>query len=366
MFKNYLVIAFRNIIRHKLYSFINIAGLTIGLSCAILIILFVRDELSWDRWLPESKSLYRLSTTLNYPGRDPQHFAITSFPLLQAIKGHVPEVLGTAHMVPEDVTISVGHSQFYETAHAVDPDFFQVIRLPFAEGSPERIFAQPDSVVLSESIARKYFGTAQSLGKVITVSGTICPSPKGSCQTYAHPLVVRGIIRDLPHNSQLEADILFPTTSVADEMTPRGKRSWTFLSGFSYVLLAPGSDTGNVARKINEAIDRSFDVRKVVNLKMRASDFEHIRLTQFWDVHLSDEKFSFDMRQAGDQETVYGLSIVGVLILLVAVFNYANLAIAQSTLCAKEIALRKCVGARRNQIALQFLGEFWFFWRCFH
>ena len=284
MFRNYLVTALRNIVRHKLYSFINVCGLTIGLVCAILIILFVRDELSWDSWLPASANLYRLSTTLNYPGRPPEHFAITSFPLLPAAKESVPEILAATHIIPEDVTVGVGRNQFYETVQVVDPGFFQVIRLPFVEGTPDGIFAQPNSVVISQSTARKYFGTFDPLGKVIAVSGSVCAAPKGTCQTYVQPLVVRGIIRDLPHNSQLEANILFPTTSAADELTQRGKQSWTYLSGYSYVLLAPGSDAKVITKKINEAIDRSFDARKLVNLKVRGSDFEHVRLTQFWDV----------------------------------------------------------------------------------
>ena len=357
MIGNYLTIALRNIVRHKLYSFINIVGLTIGLTCAILIILFVRDELSWDRWLPGSRDLYRLSTTLAYPGRSPQHFAITAYPLLQTIKDHVPEVVGATHILPEDITIGVGNKRFFETAHAVDPGFFQVIGLPFVEGSAERIFDQPNSVVLSQSWATKYFGTAEPLGKVITVSGLVCPTPKSPCQTFTRPLIVRGIIRDLPHNSQLDLNILYPTTSVALMLTTRQRESWLFLSGFSYVSLAPGSDAAAVAQKVNDAIDRFFDVRKAVNLKMRPSAFEHIRLTQFWDVHLSDEKFAFDMTQAGDREIVYGISAIAVLVLLVAAFNYTNLAVAQSTLRAREIALRKCVGANRKQIAFQFLGE---------
>jgi len=357
MLRNYFVTALRNITRHKLYSFINIAGLTIALTCTILIVLFVRDELSWDRWLPGSGGLYRLSTTLNYPNRDPQHFAITSFPLLPAVKDAIPEIVGATHIVPEDVTIGVGQNQFYETADAVDPSFFQVIRLPFAEGSPEQVFAQSESVALSQSTARKYFGPSDPIGRIITVSGTVCPAPRSGCQTYVRPLTVRGVFLDPPHNSQLDVKILFPTTSAADEMTERAKGNWLFLSGFSYVLLAPGSNANEVAGKINRVIDRSFDVRKIAGLNMRASDFERVRLTQFWDVHLSTEKFSFDMRPAGHADTVYGIAAMAGLILLIASFNYTNLAVAQAVLRAKEIALRKCVGARRWQIALQFLGE---------
>src|SRR3569833_2051838 len=355
MFRNYLVTALRNMARHKLYSFINIAGLTIALSCAILIILFVRDELSWDRWVPGSANLYRLSTTLNYPGRPAEHFAITSFPLLPAIKASVPEVLAATHIVPEDVTVGVGHNQFYETVQVVDPEFFRVIRLPFSEGGSDGIFNQPNSVVISQSIARKYFGTSDPLHKTITVSGTVCG--RGACETYVRPLVVRGIIQDLPHNSQLEASILFPTTSAADGMTSRQKESWTFLSGFCFVLFVLGSDTKIVTRKINAVIDGSIDAGKIVNIRGRGSDFEHVNLTRFWDVHLSNEKFNFDMKQAGSAETVSGLAAIAVLVLLIASFNYTNLTIAQANLRAREIALRKCFGAQRRQIAVQFLGE---------
>jgi putative ABC transport system permease protein len=357
MIKNYLLVAIRNLVRHRLYSVINIAGLAIALSCAILIVLFVRDELSWDRWLPGSTNLYRLSTTLNYPGRPAEHFAITAFPLLAAVKENVPEVLAATHIVPEDVTIGAGGNQFYETAQVVDPGFFQVIKLPFVEGSPAGVFAQPNSAVISQSAARKYFGTSDPLRKIITVSGTVCATPKGACQTSVRPLVVRGVVRDLPHNSQLVANVVFPTTSAADEMSLRQKENWTFLSGYSYISLAPGSDAKSITQKINQVIDRSFDAGKVVNLKLRGSEFEHIHLTRFWDVHLSTEKFNFDMKQAGSPETVYGIAAIAVLILLIAAFNYTNLTVAQANLRAKEIALRKCFGAQRRQVALQFLGE---------
>ena len=125
------------------------------------------------------------------------------------------------------------------------------------------------------------------------------------------PLVVRGIIRDLS-NSQLEANVLFPTTSAADDLIKRGKQSWTYLSGYSYVLLAPGSDAKVITKKINEAIDRSFDARKLVNLKVRGSDFEHVRLNLVLGCPFTSEKFNFDMKQAGDRETVYGLGAIAI------------------------------------------------------
>src|SRR5579864_8866312 len=130
MFRNYLVTALRNIARHKLYSFINIAGLTVGLTCAIFIILFVRDQLSYDRWIPGTENLYRLEETVMLPGKPPGQSARVPFVAAQAMLDQIPEVQARARLIRKSATILVGNKQFPETVDAVDPNFLQVIRLP--------------------------------------------------------------------------------------------------------------------------------------------------------------------------------------------------------------------------------------------
>ena len=158
MFHNYLVTAFRNIVRHKLYSFINIAGLTVGLTCAIFIILFVRDQLSYDRWIPGTENLYRVEMALNLPGKPAKLGARTPFPATQAMLDQIPEVQARARLARRSTTILIGNRQFPENVDIVDPNFLQVVRLPLMAGNPGSVFARPESAVISETTARKYFG----------------------------------------------------------------------------------------------------------------------------------------------------------------------------------------------------------------
>jgi putative ABC transport system permease protein len=358
LFGHYFVTALRNLARHKLYSFINIVGLSVGLACAIFITLFVRHELSYDRWIPDSSSLYRVGVTVHLPGRAAMQSSQVPFPLLRAIQ-EIPEVKSTTHVVPERMTATVGDRQFSETVAVVDPAFFQVIKLPLVEGDPARVLAQPESIVLSQSMARKFFGAADPLGKIVTVSaaeGWGCEPQDTACLSAVHPLTVTGVMRDLPQNTQLAADIILPNSSQADELRPAFREN-AWLSGgtYAYVTLTPGADPRTVLAKLIPILDRSVDPKRI-GANLRGSEFMQFHLAQFWNVHLTSDNDG-GMKPAGSWSTVYGLSIIALLIVLVACFNFMNLATARATLRAREISLRKVVGAKRRQLIVQFLGE---------
>ena len=223
MFGNYFIVAFRNLIRHKLYSFINIAGLAVGLACVIFITLFVRDELSYDKWIPNTGNLYQVEATMRPPGLPPMVAALTPFPLLVFMKDHLPDVTAMTHLSPQPMTVNVGDRQFTEILDEVDPNFFQVIALPLIRGDPARVLTDPKSVVLSESIARKYFGDADPIGKTIGISKANCGPELVACPAK-EPLRVTGVVRDLPHNTQLVADLVIPHTSLVDRLTEPGNR----------------------------------------------------------------------------------------------------------------------------------------------
>src|SRR5579859_2761372 len=188
MFRNYLVTALRNVARHKLHSFINIAGLAVGLACAIFILLFLRDELSWDRWIPGSENLYRVESTFTLPGSDPSFVTLVPFPATVTMQAQFPQVVAQTHIVPEHMTAQIGDRNFAVTVNAVDPNFLQVIQLPLVAGNPATALAKPDSILLSQAVARKFFGAVNPVGKTVTLGGT-------------HSLVVTGILRDLPHDT---------------------------------------------------------------------------------------------------------------------------------------------------------------------
>jgi putative ABC transport system permease protein len=356
MFHNYLITALRNFTRHKLYSFINIAGLTVGLACAIFIILFVRDELSYDKWIPGTENLYRVGAVLNLPGQAPQPSSKMPYVVTQAMLEQIPEVKARIRLIRNDVTMIAGNRQFPEIMDSVDPNFFQVIKLPLVAGNPASVFAEPDSVVLSEAMARKYFGGASALGKSITISAQYCGLNGDNCESRQQPLTVTGVMRDLPHNTQLKADLVIPNTSKADPTNLDAKINWLHTEGWGYVQLAPGADVNAVTAKLRTIIDHGVDVAKIIKIHIRSSDVMSPRLTPFRDAHLTSDQYS-GMTPAGSWTTVYGFAAIGVLILLVACFNFTNLATARAMVRAREISLRKVVGARRWQLVIQFLGE---------
>ena len=160
MFRNYLTIALRNLVRHKLYSFINIAGLTVGLACVIFIILFIRDEISYDKWIPGSENVYRVEETITNPGQSPMHLGGSSYPVAVAMQQQLPEVAGMTHLTRNRLTDGDDRkpSLFRFQSTQWTPVFFQIIKLPLVEGSASSTFSQPNSIVLSQTQARKYFG----------------------------------------------------------------------------------------------------------------------------------------------------------------------------------------------------------------
>jgi putative ABC transport system permease protein len=354
MFRNYLVTALRNIIRHKLYSAINIAGLAVGLACAIFIALFVQDELSYDKWVPDTGNLYQIDVTLRPPGLPPMVSAVAPFPLAAFMKDHFPEVVAATRLMSVRMTVNVGGRQFSEAIAEVDPDFFQVIKLPLISGDPAQVLVQPESAVISQSTARKYFGDADPIGKTIGIARAACGPEQVSC-AQKEPLRVTGVMSDLPHNSQFADDIFIPHTSVVDRLTQAGKEAWNNLGVASYARLAPGSDPAALLAKLGVALDRDVNVRSLSNLP--TSKFVQVSMIPFTRVHLDTEGKGGSMTPPGSWSTLYGLSIIGALILLIACFNFMNLATARATMRAREIALRKCVGAHRGHLIVQFLGE---------
>jgi putative ABC transport system permease protein len=356
MFRNYLITALRNIARHKLYSFINIAGLAVGLACAVFIILFIRDEVSYDRWIPGSENLYRVEHTFTPPGQAPMPNAGSPYPVVVAMQQQIPEVTGVTHLTGQRLTVMIGDQLFSDQFHVVDPGFFQVIPLPLVEGSASSVFSQADSVVLSQTRARKYFGDGEPLGKTILLSENRCDDLGANCHVNQYALKVTGVMRDVPHNSHLLVDALFPVTSNADPLPKKERDAWFNTHGFAYVRLAPGADADAVAAKIKPIIDRSADPKLLSSLHMLPSAIQHIRLVPFRELHLTTDRFG-GMKPPGSWATVYGFAVIGILIQLVACFNFTNLATARATMRAREVSLRKVMGATRRQLVIQFLGE---------
>ena len=356
MFRNYLVTALRNITRHKLYSFINIAGLALGLACVVFIILYIRDELSFDKWVPDSRNLYRIDVGAQTPGRPVDRFALAPFPLPIFMKDHLPEVTAETHLWSIPMTVQLGDRQFLEDISETDPDFFATMKLPLAAGDPDQVLKHPESIVLSSTLARKYFGTTNVIGKQVVISRASCGEEKISCPAAA-TLRVTGVMRDLPHNTQFKIGAVIPYTSPVDRIGDGGKKEWFSFNGYGYVRLAPKSDPIQVTAKLGGIMDRLLNFSADFGTRIPASKMMQVELVPFRDVHMNTSNTMGNSVPSGSWTTVYGLGLIGLVILAAACFNFTNLATARAMMRAREIGLRKCVGANRRQVAIQFLGE---------
>jgi putative ABC transport system permease protein len=344
--RNYLLVAVRNLVRHPLYSTINIAGLAVGLACSLLILLFVRDELSYDRWLPGGDRVYRLESTFIVPGREPLEAAQAPGPARAALlKDFGAEIENAVRLFQRKPTVDAGGRLFNDGLIEADPEFFSVFPLEFLAGSPDGALGDKHSLVLTESLARKYFGATRVLGHTLTLT-------RDKPETYR----ITGVVRDLPRNTHLDIGMIarFDPTDYTDR--PWVAEQWTSVNTYTYLKLRHGDAAATIAARLKEFTDRNvrFDVAGIDGIA--PSDLLKFKLQELTRIHLhSPTKFGF--KPGGSITTVYTFSAIAALILFIACVNFMNLATARSLQRAREVALRKVHGASRGQLVVQFIGE---------
>jgi putative ABC transport system permease protein len=338
MFKNYLKIAWRNIARHKGYSFINIFGLAAGIACCILIMVWVQDELSYDRFNAKADRIYRVYQRLTLNGQA-RTAPVTSAPLAPALRQSFPEVEQAARIFSlGNMTVKYGEKEFRELHISyADASFFSIFTLPLLEGNANSALAAPNSMVISEKTARKYFGSEQPIGKTLKF---------GDGQTYT----VTGIMKEIPGNFHLTFNILCSFATWIAENKREAER-WGAFNTFTYVLLAPGTDSRSFLGKINRLSDEKIGR----DLKQVGGSLE-VFLQPLQEIHLRSH-FEVDIANTNDILTVYLFSGIALFILFIACINFINLTTARFANRALEVGLKKTLGATRGSLIRQFFAE---------
>ncbi len=343
MFKNYLTVALRNLRKQKGYSFINIAGLALGLTCFILIGLFIRFEWSYDRFHAKADRIYRIEKINpghTYLERD--HFAITPAPLAAVLMEEFPEVEHAVYLDKVNAGLAYKDNQFYEDGLLATAHFFEVFGFHLLHGDSHTALMEPNAIVLTESLTQKYFGEETALGKAITVTYF---GPHGP---DALEMTVTGIIEDVPPNSHLVFDYITPFASSA--MFQRNRDSWGTSTSYTYATLQAGQPVSAFANKL-AALSQTYN-----DDEDNPDDQSYYYPQVLTHIHLrSNANFEFGVN--GNITYVYLFGAIAVLILLIASINYVNLATARSTTRLMEVGVRKVMGAHRLQLVSQFMGE---------
>ena len=340
MFKNYFKISFRNLTRHKIYTLINISGLSIGMACALLLYLYIQDELSFDRYHKNAKQIYRVSTVFELADKKPQYFASSSVHLAPTLSKDFSEVVQATRLYrgTEKKPLTYKNKKLYANdIHYADSNYFQVFSHRLLKGDPKTALLKPNSIVLTRSLAKRLFGrVGNAMGKVIKLFDY-------------QDNTVTGVMEDVPTNSHLKFPALVSFSTIKKNYE---NRSWGNASFLTYALLKPNTDIQQFRQKVQTIFDKYIAVEfKPFNAKAG------FLLDRLVDLHLLNFPYEDETTLRGNKAYLYILGAVALFILIIAAINYMNLATARSAGRAKEVGIRKVVGSYRSQLVAQFLLE---------
>ncbi len=349
MIKNYLTVAFRNILKHKFFSLINITGLVIGMTCCLLIFIYIKDELSFDRFHQQADNIYRVKLHGRIGGQE--MLTLASNPVLaDAMQKEIPgieQALRVDHR--GDRVIRFEDKVFNENdVLAVDSNFFQVFSFELLYGDAKTVLIEPNSIVITSALAEKYFGSVpEAMGKTLLVD------------TEKRAFKITGISAMPPANSHIQYNALLSWSSYPE----RNRGGWTNNSFYTYVVKNPNTNVADINAKLEDMVARNVGPELESGLGISFDKFrEQGGIYSYYvfpmtDTHLYTNDLMHDMEAKGDIRYVYIFGTVGLFILVIACINFMNLSTARSAGRAKEVGLRKTLGSQRGQMIGQFLAE---------
>ncbi|HEY1212698.1 MAG TPA: ABC transporter permease, partial [Bryobacteraceae bacterium] len=343
MIKNLLTVAFRNFKRDGWYSLLNILGLTIGITFSLFLIFYVKDELSYDKYNERADRIFRISSNIKESDKDTMRWVATQFQLAPTLKRNYPEVEQAVRFVGEDRTMyRRGDVRIYEDKiFYTDSNVFKIFTYPFLQGNPNSALVEPNSLVLTESVAEKFFGNSNS------IVGQTLQNAKGDV------FKVTGVIRDIPYNSHFRFNILISRTTLPKNpnFDDNDGQGWGSFNHYTYVLVKPHTDPAVFQQKLVPMYDKYMaPIFAKYNIVMRYV------VQPVTSIHLHS-KMAGEPEELGSMSYIYIFSAVAFFMLVIACINYMNLTTARSARRAKEIGVRKVTGSTQPQLMAQFLLE---------
>jgi putative ABC transport system permease protein len=343
--KNYLKIAFRNIIKHKSFSVINIVGLAIGIACSILIFVFVAHELSYDKYHEKADRTYRIAVRASI-GDTKINQTYSSSETFRRLLEDFPEIeTGVKFLDVGRTPITLGEETFYESRFfAVDSTFFDVFSIPLIQGDPKKALADPNSMVMSEDTALKYFGTTDAVGKILRADFSYGP---GSTD-----FEITGVSENVPVNSHFHYDLLASSATFPTFINNTG---WSSNNFITYVVLKEGTTQVWFDEKLKKFTRKHMGAERFDAWVAKGNFWEYF-LQPITRIHLTSD-LNGEFEANGNETYIYIFSAISIIILLIACINFMNLSTAKSSLRAKEVGMRKVVGSGRSRLVFQFLSE---------
>ncbi len=338
MIQNYLKIAFRNLLKGRIYSLINIFGLSIGTALCILIMLFVKDEWTFDTFHSKKDRIYRSWVKEHFQG-ELFFNTVTPVPMGQVMRDELPEFEAVARFTTINPQVKKGELTESERVHVVEASFFDIFDFELLKGKADLVFDNLHNVVITEEMAVKYFGFNEPIGETLSLQ-------IGDVWT---DFLVSGIIETAPTNSSIQYTFLIPFENVKNFISERARQSWTNVSMETYALLREGADWKTVEGKMAPVFNR-----QVADI-YEPGEYE-VGLQPLTDIHLNND-FPAGIAPVSDWRYPYILSAIAILILLLAAINFTTLSVGRSISRSKEVGVRKVSGARRSQLMFQFWSE---------